>query len=310
MLSHHSTRRAFTLIELLVVLAIMGTLMGLLLPAVQKVRESASRTKCLNNMRQLGLALINRADTHKVLPAGSEATQTTPTVIAHSWVPYTLSFIEQDNLLSLYRFDRNWDAAENQAAVSREINTLVCPSAQIGRSVDVSGKMFAATDYSPLVDVDVSLVSSGLLAPWNGDRNGAMTLQSKSRRIIDIKDGSASTLLLVEVSGSPAVYQVGRQVAATGMGLGWATAQSGGTALLAVNLDGASPNGQTIGGSTATCSFNCSNVYEGYSFHMQSMNVIFADGHTSSLRNGLPIKVMAALVTRAGGEVLSDSDYQ
>src|SRR5271155_1503706 len=92
-MSIRSIRRAFTLIELLVVMAIIATLVGLLLPAVQKVREAANRTKCSNNMKQMGLAALNYEFNKKSFPGG-----------AYSYVAYfgpqamILPFIEQDNL--------------------------------------------------------------------------------------------------------------------------------------------------------------------------------------------------------------------
>jgi prepilin-type N-terminal cleavage/methylation domain-containing protein/prepilin-type processing-associated H-X9-DG protein len=305
---HH--RAAFTLIELLVVIAIMATLMGLLLPAVQKVREAASRTKCLNNMRQLGLALVHREQTVGSFPAGSERiTSVTPNIF-NSWTVHTLSYIEQENIFRIYQLDKNWDDPLNQQAAQKEVPTFICPSANNGRMVDTSAGRFAALDYSPMVDLDPGLVASGVLSPWSGDANGAMSIQSRSRRVADIKDGTSSTLLLVEVVGSPQVWLAGKLASPTGMSMGWASAEvdtPSGKQQLAVNLDGASPNGTVPG--TRSCALNCSNGYEPYGFHIQAMNVVFADGHTASLRTGLNIKIMAALITRRGGEILNEGDY-
>ena len=296
-LHRHHLHRAFTLIELLVVIAIIAILIGLLLPAVQKVREAAARAKCANHLKQISLALHNHHDTHERLPPSQTYSGTTPFRL---WPTFILPQLEQEYLFRLYRTDLMWNDPLNQVAVQQNIPVLICPSSPSGTANSSGGLNYGKLEYSPILDIDAGLIATGLLAPWNGDPQGPMSY-SRSCKLIEISDGTSQTILIAEISGRPDEYLFGKRNGTTDVA-GWATANS----INPINLDGWKTDGSEQFG---PCAINCSNKHEVYSFHTGGANTAFADGRVQFLRASIDIKVMAALVTSRGGEVIASNGY-
>ena len=172
-------RQAFTLVELLVVLSIIGLLAGLTLPAVQMARESARRTSCMSNLKQLGLAASNFESTFKRYPAGAEKRT------AHSWATRLLPMLEQNALYRKFDFTKQWSDPVNSAAWSQNLSVFRCPT---------SWKNYqGATDYCG--------ISGSWINSQGGSRNGILFTVNKRHpavRIRDITDGLSQTICVAE----------------------------------------------------------------------------------------------------------------
>jgi prepilin-type N-terminal cleavage/methylation domain-containing protein/prepilin-type processing-associated H-X9-DG protein len=311
--SRDSKRHGLTLIEVLVVIAVIAVLIGLLVPAVQKVREAASRIQCANNLKQFGLALHGFHDVHGQFPPG-QVKGALPkwgvpqAGLNHGWAPFILPWIEEQNLYNTYHWDLFSADQANQPLMAQPLTLFQCPSAPPNRyytappfSPAPDGKKAACGDYAPPWGVNPVLATMRLIEPA-ADYRGVLVPEQWTR-LTQITDGTANTILITEDAGRPALWQAGLPIAGSEQavkGGAWAGPNNG------FIVAGSTPDGTS---SPGPCAMNCTNDAEIYSFHPGGANAVFADGSVHFVHAGMSIRVLAALVTRAGGEVVSSADY-
>jgi prepilin-type N-terminal cleavage/methylation domain-containing protein/prepilin-type processing-associated H-X9-DG protein len=298
------TRRAgFTLIELLVVIAIIAILIGLLLPAVQKVREAAARMSCSNNLKQHGLALHNYA-----LNNDNKFPATRVTVAGdakfRAWTPLSLAYIEQDNVGKLWDFNVKWNTGTNLTTSQTTFKLFKCPSAPDSRR-QAGSVMYGPGDYATMNAVRRrfytanSITNFPVAGSGAGDEAEGAMKKVTDTAIVGISDGTSNTILLVESAGKPNLYRKGKDTGLnTADGWGWADPDAAG-----ISLDGVQADLVTTGG---TCFINCTNDSETYAFHSGGTNVLLADGSVRFIREGIAAATFAYLVTANGGDIPSD----
>src|SRR5262245_10854236 len=210
-----SRRNGFTLIELLVVIAIIAILIGLLLPAVQKIREAANRMKCSNNLKQLGLAAHNYHDTYEKFPSGFTQDRIPPPNGAfqgHSVFYYLLPYIEQDNLFRTFDPNvplNNITNDPNGGKAATVVPTYLCPSDLLTKapvqwpetgtpSRYQGGTSYRANGGSRPIFATSSTNDGVFMATGTAARKAASAPPGSQTRMADILDGTSNTLLFGE----------------------------------------------------------------------------------------------------------------
>jgi prepilin-type N-terminal cleavage/methylation domain-containing protein len=308
-------RRGFTLIELLVVIAIIAILIGLLLPAVQKVREAAARMKCSNNMKQVALALHNHHDQFGQLPFGqyNNFYSNDAPYIRGCWIHPTLPFMEQQALFTNFE---NSNRVNGWALLAGGKNALVpalvCPSDPASPKTDtVDGNTVVypnGTSASEKQGLHTNVVACAGSAGYaiNGQNlNGIFYVKSKTR-LTDITDGTSNTLMLSEIVLVPDVgtNDLRGRYSNSWYGNSWFSALNPPNSSVAdlVGYQGISttkaPSSLQSGRPDANLSAR--------SYHSGGVTAALADGSIRFVRDSIDPVQFRNAATRAGGEVLSD----
>ena len=337
-------RRGFTLIELLVVIAIIAVLIGLLVPAVQKVREAANRMKCSNNLKQIGIGLHSYHDVNNGMPFGG---LTDAPAIGGSgggwgsaWTVWMLPHIEQDSLFKKFTFtgSSGWGGASCtnnlNAASNVRMNTYQCPSSPIN---DSAPSPFTGTNISRNHYVGVSGAINGLIPGYTESRiftnggsagccsggiasGGGVLLPGKQVRFSDISDGTSNVMVASEQNDFLTTQNGSKVTWGTGLLHGWQIGW----------YSTASPNGTNAGDArtfqmtTIRYAINqktgwpnapgncgsmgvCDNIGTNIplnSAHSGGVNAVMADGSVRFLTDSTTLAMLAMLATRDDGQPL------
>ncbi len=312
-----STKFGFTLVELLVVIAIIGVLIALLLPAIQAARESARRTQCANNIRQIGLGMQNHLSAARTFPPGQK--RGCPTCSKYSWCMYFLDYIEEKTTTVRVNYRADVHSKLNAIAVNQVLNTYLCPSlgrVQSTRGDDNRIRMFPSDskgftindgggmgcgDYGGVDGPDTKTMKNPNTGLYYASGRGVLvripdsdgiTLESPRISVRDIPDGMSKTLIVVEASGRGASYDLSGNGKVHDRGA-WAEGANLVTISKPINFLNSGDNGtMPVDGR------------EVFSDHVNGAQALLCDNSVHFFADDLDVKVLAGLSTRDGGETI------
>jgi prepilin-type N-terminal cleavage/methylation domain-containing protein/prepilin-type processing-associated H-X9-DG protein len=309
----NSRRSAFTLIELLVVIAIIAILIALLVPAVQKVRAAAARTQCLNNMKQIALAVHGYHDTYKLLPysAGPGYDYTPNSPNTWSWLVRILPNLDQGAVYNQIGLNANPNQtiAGAGASVATQMSVLLCPSdgpAAIGPRTD-EANIGSSFNYGG-ANMTVGLTSykgvCGSNWAWGTYTNNGPTGNNNG---LDAGDGvffrtdytKRKSLNLI-TDGTSNTFMIGEDIPSMDVHCDWVFFNHA-TGTCAIPLNSAMKPGQP-GYNNPT---DWPDVYSFRSYHAGGANFAFCDGTVRFVSDSIDLNLYRALSTIQGGEAVS-----
>jgi prepilin-type N-terminal cleavage/methylation domain-containing protein len=289
-------RPGFTLIELLVVIAIIGILIALLLPAVQSARESSRRSSCMNNLKQIGLAIQNYHDHTLHIPPGylsaldASGNELGP---GWGWGSMLLNDLEQGALANQIRYGLSiGDTANAQARVTM-LPVYLCPSDTLIPTFVVS-QTAVDVAYGNYVGIN----GNGGVSDFAGTNDGVF-LRNRSFRFADIRDGLSFTLFVGErcTRMSYTTWTGAVPGGAVPSNLDPAAVE-GAAALVLSHAGPHMPNNPDVTDADATSSF-----------HVSGVNFVFGDGSVHIINSDINMRVYDALATRASKDVVTGTDF-
>jgi prepilin-type N-terminal cleavage/methylation domain-containing protein/prepilin-type processing-associated H-X9-DG protein len=302
--------RAFTLIELLVVIAVIAVLIALLLPAVQAAREAARRTQCVNNLKQIGLAMHGYHSSQDTFPPAYITTivnnpSSPETGPGWGWGVMLLSSLEQRPLYNAVNFSLQITEPGSMTARTAALSVFLCPSdVGIGTVVvrDGAGKVLLGD-----LSAGQYVASAGQLEPGEyPDTNNGVFYRNSRNGIRDITDGSSMTLMVGERSRNVADATWVGAVPTVQLCTNprWAIQECGPASTMVVSHTGSAATGTIYVPNSKS-----SMVDDYWSFHRGGCNFLFGDGSVRFIKESVNPNIFSYLSTRAGGEVISSDQF-